>query len=309
MASIELSTLVSIAAILVSSFILALLSIKLLSTSKLQGKIKKKYHPVGSTVFHQLFHFNKLHHFMTDRASKYKTYRLLSPFRNEIYTSDPANVEHMLKINFDNYGKVIIPLSHLCKDTFNSHLREGRSLYALVFQPDSQKLLFPYSAGSVLPSFSHRKLLFFHFYSLVLFYYLVYKDGRCAETDDILPDGFKLKKGDGVYYLAYAMGRMPYIWGDDAEDFRPERWLNNGIFQPESPFKFTAFHGGPRICLGKDFAYRQMKIVSMALLRFFRFKLADETKKVTYRTMFTLHIKGGLHLCAFPRAGFNNTEL
>ncbi|KAE9460039.1 hypothetical protein C3L33_08052, partial [Rhododendron williamsianum] len=134
-------------------------------------------------------------------------------------------------------------------------------------------------------------------------------DGRCAETDDILPDGFKLKKGDGVYYLAYAMGRMPYIWGDDAEDFRPERWLDNGIFQPESPFKFTAFHGGPRICLGKDFAYRQMKIVSMALLRFFRFKLADEMKKVTYRTMFTLHIKGGLHLCAFPRAGFNNTKL
>lgn len=134
-------------------------------------------------------------------------------------------------------------------------------------------------------------------------------DGRCADTDDILPDGFKLKKGDGVYYMAYAMGRMTYIWGDDAEDFRPERWLNNGLFQPESPFKFPAFHGGPRICLGKDFAYRQMKIVSMALLRFFRFKLADETKKVTYKTMFTLHIKGGLHLCAFPRKGSSNIEL
>ncbi|CAL5382820.1 unnamed protein product [Camellia sinensis] len=134
-------------------------------------------------------------------------------------------------------------------------------------------------------------------------------DGRCAETDDILPDGFKLKKGDGVYYMSYAMGRMPYIWGDDAEDFRPERWLNNGVFQPESPFKFTAFHAGPRICLGKDFAYRQMKIVSTALLRFFRFKLADETKHVTYKTMFTLHINGGLHLSAVPRTGFKNAEM
>ncbi|CAL5381617.1 unnamed protein product [Camellia sinensis] len=134
-------------------------------------------------------------------------------------------------------------------------------------------------------------------------------DGRCAETDDILPDGFKLKKGDGVYYMSYAMGRMPYIWGDDAEDFRPERWLNNGVFQPESPFKFIAFHAGPRICLGKDFAYRQMKIVSTALLRFFRFKLADETKNVTYKTMFTLHINGGLHLSAVPRTGFKNAEM
>lgn len=61
--------------------------------------------------------------------------------------------------------------------------------------------------------------------------------------DDILPDGFKLKKGDGVYYISYAMGRMPYIWGDDAEDYKPERWLNdNGVFQAESPFKFIAFH-------------------------------------------------------------------
>ncbi|KAK4476533.1 hypothetical protein RD792_015689 [Penstemon davidsonii] len=95
-------------------------------------------------------------------------------------------------------------------------------------------------------------------------------DGRCAETDDTLPDGYKLKKGDGVYYLAYAMGRMPYIWGEDADEFRPERWLKNGVFQPESPFKFVAFHAGPRICLGKDFAYRQMKIVSAALVHFFR---------------------------------------
>ena len=72
---------------------------------------------------------------------------------------------------------------------------------------------------------------------------MCFKDGRCAEVDDILPDGHKIKKGDGVYYMAYAMGRMPSIWGEDADDFRPERWLNNnGVFQPESPFKFTAFH-------------------------------------------------------------------
>jgi hypothetical protein len=72
---------------------------------------------------------------------------------------------------------------------------------------------------------------------------LVYlKDGRCSEMDDILPDGYRVKKGDGVYYMAYAMGRMPYIWGGDAEEFRPERWLKNGIFQHESSFKFIAFH-------------------------------------------------------------------
>ena len=51
-----------------------------------------------------------------------------------------------------------------------------------------------------------------------------------------------VNKGETVYYLSYAMGRMPYIWGDDAEEFQPERWLKDGIFQPESSFKFIAFH-------------------------------------------------------------------
>jgi len=57
----------------------------------------------------------------------------------------------------------------------------------------------------------------------------------------MLPDGFKVKKGDMVCYVPYSMGRMTYLWGNDAEEFRPERWLQNGIFQPQSPFKFTAF--------------------------------------------------------------------
>ena len=71
---------------------------------------------------------------------------------------------------------------------------------------------------------------------------LYFKDGRCAEVDDILPDGHKVKRGDMVYYMAYSMGRMSYIWGEDAENFRPERWLKDGVFQPESPFKFITFH-------------------------------------------------------------------
>ncbi|KAG7570578.1 Cytochrome P450 superfamily [Arabidopsis thaliana x Arabidopsis arenosa] len=127
------------------------------------------------------------------------------------------------------------------------------------------------------------------------------KDMRCAENDDILPDGHRVSKGDNIYYIAYAMGRMTYIWGQDAEEFKPERWLKDGVFQTESPFKFISFHAGPRICPGKDFAYRQMKIVAMALLHFFRFKMADEKSNVCYKRMLTLHVEGELHLCAIPR--------
>ena len=40
------------------------------------------------------------------------------------------------------------------------------------------------------------------------------------------------------------MGRDETIWGDDAKQFIPERWLNNE-FKP-SQFEFISFHAGPR---------------------------------------------------------------
>lgn len=69
-------------------------------------KTKKKYPPIVGTIFNQLLNFNRIHHYTTDLARKHKTYRFLSPSRNKIYTSDPENVEYILKTNFDNFGKV-----------------------------------------------------------------------------------------------------------------------------------------------------------------------------------------------------------
>ncbi|KQK19699.1 cytochrome P450 704C1 isoform X2 [Brachypodium distachyon] len=126
-------------------------------------------------------------------------------------------------------------------------------------------------------------------------------DGKMADEDDVLPNGYRVIKGDGMNYMIYAMGRMKYLWGEDAEEFRPERWLANGVFQQESPYKFVSFNAGPRICLGKEFAYRQMKIMAATLIHFFRFKLEDESKGPIYKTMFTLHMDKGLYLFAQHR--------
>ena len=67
------------------------------------------------------------------------------------------------------------------------------------------------------------------------------QNAKEAVDDDILPTGTVVRKGDMVMFQAYGMGRMPYVWGPDASEFKPERWIRNGTFQPESPFKYVAF--------------------------------------------------------------------
>ncbi|XP_022898071.1 cytochrome P450 704C1-like [Olea europaea var. sylvestris] len=471
---------------------------------------KKKYHPIGGTIFHQLMNFDRLHHYMTDLAAKYRTYRLITPFRNEIYTSDPLIVEYILKTNFDNYGKGSYNyhiLSGLLGDgiftvdgdkwreqrkvsSYEFSARVLRDFSTIVFRKNVAKLanvvseaansnqtmdiqalfmkstldsIFKVAFGVELDSMcgsseegakfgeafdnasamtlwryvdifwkmkkafnvgSEAKLkknirviddfvykliqtkveemhkskndssmelqkediltrflqfneadpkylrdIILNFIiagkdttatALSWFIYVLCKhplvqekvareikeatktekvvdvsefassvseealekmhylhaaltetlrlypavpvDAKQCLSDDIMPDGFCVNKGDFVAYQPYAMGRMRFLWGDDAEDFRPERWMDEkGFFKQESPFKFTAFQAGPRICLGKEFAYRQMKIFSTVLLRYFVFKLSDSRKPVNYRTMINLHIDGGLHVRAFHR--------
>ncbi|GFP86014.1 cytochrome p450 704c1 [Phtheirospermum japonicum] len=419
-------------ATIITFFIIALsiLIFRVLARKLYQKQSKKRYHPVGGTIFNQLINFNRLHDYMTDLASKHKTYRLIGPFRSEVYTSDPANVEYILKTNFENYGKGWYNYS-LIKDLLGDGIfavdgekwREQRKVSSLEFSAralrDVSSIIFRENAVKLAnivseAAFAHRPMdiqelfmkstldsifrvafgvdldsmcgsneegvrfsrAFDDASAITAWRYVdimwkikkalnigleaklkeniriidefVYKlirskieqneqsqndcveskkqdiltrflklsdadpkylrdiilnfDPKMCFSDDTMPDGFQVKKGDTAAYQPYAMGRMSFIWGDDAEEYKPERWIDeNGCFKPESPFKFTAFQAGPRICLGKEFAYRQMKIISAVLLRFFVFKLSDESKAVKYRTMINLHIDGGLSVRAIRR--------
>ncbi|KAF6166033.1 hypothetical protein GIB67_012930 [Kingdonia uniflora] len=119
-------------------------------------------------------------------------------------------------------------------------------------------------------------------------------DSKFAREDDILPDGTFVRKGTRVTYHAYAMGRMENLWGPDCLEFKPERWLKNGVFMPESPFKYTVFHAGQRVCLGKEMALVDMKIVALSLIRRFKIEIADPKWKPKFAPGLAASMKGGL---------------
>ncbi|CAL9165631.1 cytochrome P450 86B1-like [Musa acuminata AAA Group] len=120
-------------------------------------------------------------------------------------------------------------------------------------------------------------------------------DHKEVVEDDVFPDGTVLKKGTKVIYAVYAMGRMESIWGKDCMEYKPERWLKDGRFMSESAYKFTAFNGGPRLCLGKDFAYYQMKVVAASILHRYQVKVVEK-HPVVPKMALTLYMKHGLQV-------------
>lgn len=125
-------------------------------------------------------------------------------------------------------------------------------------------------------------------------------DNKDVTADDFLPDGTFVRKGTRLMYSIYSMGRMDSIWGKDCMEYKPERWLRKGVFTPESPFKYAVFNAGPRLCLGKELAYLQMKSVASAILRNYHVKLVPG-HKVEYKLSLTLFMKYGLRVTLHPR--------
>ncbi|KAL7121390.1 hypothetical protein ACP275_02G179200 [Erythranthe tilingii] len=121
------------------------------------------------------------------------------------------------------------------------------------------------------------------------------EDSKHVIADDFLPDGTFVPAGSSVTYSIYSAGRMKSTWGEDALEFRPERWLSEGgdRFSMHDSYKFVAFNAGPRICLGKDLAYLQMKSVAAAVLLRHRLTVVPG-HRVEQKMSLTLFMKYGL---------------
>ncbi|CAG4961539.1 unnamed protein product [Parnassius apollo] len=59
---------------------------------------------------------------------------------------------------------------------------------------------------------------------------------------------YTLTAGRTCFIFIYGIHRHP-MWGDDAEEFKPERWLDKTTL-PSCPTAFAAFSIGRRVCIG-----------------------------------------------------------
>ncbi|KAL0744557.1 hypothetical protein Bca4012_086070 [Brassica carinata] len=132
-------------------------------------------------------------------------------------------------------------------------------------------------------------------------------DSKHALTHDRLPDGTPVRAGDRVTFFPYGMGRMEELWGKDWYEFKPNRWFESydhktRVLKKVNPFKFPVFQAGPRVCLGEEMAYVQMKYVVASMLNRFHIEPIG-TDNPVFVPMLTAHMAGGMQVRVRRRDG------
>ncbi|PON92492.1 Cytochrome P450 [Trema orientale] len=84
-------------------------------------------------------------------------------------------------------------------------------------------------------------------------------------------------KGVCLWTLIPTLHRDPDVWGPDANEFKPERFAD-GVAQAcrLSPQAYIPFGLGPRLCLGKNFAMVELKVIVSLIISKFSFSLSPK---------------------------------
>nr|AFK40287.1 unknown [Lotus japonicus] len=92
--------------------------------------------------------------------------------------------------------------------------------------------------------------------------------------EDIQIGNLNVPKGVCLWTLIPTLHRDPEIWGPDANEFKPERFSEGVSKACKFPQAYVPFGLGTRLCLGKNFAMVQLKVVLALIISKFSFSLS-----------------------------------
>jgi cytochrome P450 len=110
--------------------------------------------------------------------------------------------------------------------------------------------------------------------------------------------GYKIPRGSSVGLSPWVMHRDPRYF-PEPERFLPERWTDDFIRQLPR-FAYIPFGGGPRICVGAQFALMEAALVLATIAQRYRLRLVPGAPVDLFPSI-TLRPKFGIHVTADPR--------
>ena len=124
---------------------------------------------------------------------------------------------------------------------------------------------------------------------------------RRAVVEDKLPGGYTVPAGQDVMISVYNIHHSPDVW-DDPEAFKPERFnLDDPIpSEQNTDYRYIPFSGGPRKCVGDQFALMEAVVALAIVLKKFDFRLKED-HEIGMTTGATIHTSNGLYMYASTR--------
>eukprot|EP00252_Welwitschia_mirabilis_P026666 TRINITY_DN8810_c0_g1_i1.p1 TRINITY_DN8810_c0_g1~~TRINITY_DN8810_c0_g1_i1.p1 ORF type:complete len:569 (-),score=100.49 TRINITY_DN8810_c0_g1_i1:171-1877(-) len=124
---------------------------------------------------------------------------------------------------------------------------------------------------------------------------------RRAKEPDILPGGYNVDADQDLIISIYNIHHSPKVW-ERAEEFIPERYDLDGPVPNETntDFRFIPFSGGPRKCVGDQFAMLESIVALAVLLQKFNFHLVPN-QNIGMTTGATIHTTDGLYMTVTRR--------
>ncbi|CAG8442169.1 10345_t:CDS:10 [Acaulospora morrowiae] len=99
---------------------------------------------------------------------------------------------------------------------------------------------------------------------------------RSPREDTVLNE-YTIPKNTPIVIPIFAIHRLPSVWGEDAEEFKPERWQSIKTLDGNN-FSYLPFFSGPRSCIGNKIALNEFKVFLSVLVRNFRFREVEDFK-------------------------------
>lgn len=110
---------------------------------------------------------------------------------------------------------------------------------------------------------------------------------RAIEDDEI--GGYTIPKGSLIITSPYIVHRQPQVW-PQPEAFRPERFLDEARVPR---YAYIPFGGGPRLCIGNNFALLEGPLILATIAQHYRLLQASD-QPVEAAPLVTIRPRGGL---------------